>query len=522
MSKVKSDQLFRLIHSLSKSEKRQFKLFASRQDTGEKKFLLLFDEMAAQEVYDEHKLLKKHKALLPHQMPNMKAHLYRQILKCLQLANVSKLPEMQISELIDYSRILYSKCLYKECLQMIEKAKRLAVEYDSRVFLLELLDLEKMAIRQQQGLGDTGRTEKIVSETNVTSQSVQNINSFSNLSLRLNSFYQNIGFIRNREDHEKVKSFFQSGLPEYNESRLTFQEKLYLYSSFTGYYFFIRDTREGYRYARKWMQLFEDHPEMICLKTEMYIKALNSLLVAQNKLYLYNEFMQTHHKLVSLKRDKNIIHTENINLHLFRTIYIHEINRHFMLGEFKSGTRIVSRLQNELNNFIPKLDKHTVLVLYYKIACLYFGSSNFKESIKWLNYIINEKETETREDLHSFSRILRLICYFELEDDDRVENNIRSTYRFLLQKKSFVKYQQLIMQFLKGLRKDYSKKEITARFVKLKKQMENLEKDKYERRAFLYFDIISWLESRIEGRVIQDVVREKAVRRIASGNRQLQ
>lgn len=287
-----------------------------------------------------------------------------------------------------------------------------------------------------------------------------------------------------------------------------------MYYSFTGYYFFIRDLKEGYKYALKWLGLFETNPGMIKLKTEMYIKALNSVLVAQNKLYLYHEFMQTHHKLVSLKRSASIILTENINLHLFRAIYIHEINRHFMLGEFKSGTRIVNKLRNELNNFIPKLDKHTELVLYYKIACLYFGSSNFKEAVKWLNKIINEKETEIREDLHSFSRILRLICYFEMEDDDSVENNIRSTYRFLLQKKSFVKYQQSIMKFLKGLKKDYSKKEIIARFVQLKKQMENLEKDKYEKRAFLYFDIISWLECKIEGRLLQDVVKEKASRKI--------
>jgi hypothetical protein len=37
-----------------------------------------------------------------------------------------------------------------------------------------------------------------------------------------------------------------------------------------------------------------------------------------------------------------------------------------------------------------------------------------------------------------------------------------------------------------------------------------LEKNTYEKRAFLYLDIISWLESKIENRKIADIIKEKA------------
>ena len=188
-----------------------------------------------------------------------------------------------------------------------------------------------------------------------------------------------------------------------------------------------------------------------------------------------------------------------------------------MLGEFKSGIRIVSKFENELNNFIPKLDKNTVLLFYYKIACLYFGSGNFKAAIKWLNKIIQEPDS-LREDLHSFARIIKLICYFELKEDDMVESNIRSTYRFLLKKENFIRYQQYITQFLKGLRREYSKTQVLDRFNALKKQMQELEKDPFQRRAFLYFDMISYLESKISGRGIQEVVQEKAGQRIVRKN----
>jgi RNase P/RNase MRP subunit POP5 len=32
----------------------------------------------------------------------------------------------------------------------------------------------------------------------------------------------------------------------------------------------------------------------------------------------------------------------------------------------------------------------------------------------------------------------------------------------------------------------------------------------YEKRAFIYFDIISWLESKIEKRPVQDIIQQKA------------
>jgi hypothetical protein len=222
--------------------------------------------------------------------------------------------------------------------------------------------------------------------------------------------------------------------------------------------------------------------------------------------------MQTHRKLVALKRNKNLELTENINLNLFKAIYIHEINRHFMLGEFKSGTRVVAKLEKELHDFIPKLDANTVMIFYYKIACLYFGAGNFRTSVKWLNLIIQQYDDEVREDIQSFARILRLICYFEMEDDDMLEYSIRSTYRYLLEKKSFVKYQRHIMQFLKGLRRTDTPAQIVNSFVKLKSRIKQLTRDPYEKRAFIYFDIISWLESKIEDRPVQEVIKEKAGR----------
>jgi hypothetical protein len=490
-------------------------LYASRLgNTENRKFIILFDAIERQKVYDEQKILDKEKRLNPKQLSNLKLHLYNQLLKSVKLCNSNGLENIKITELLDYARILYNKCLYRECVKMIDKAKSMAMANDRSVLLLEILELEKLAIPKTLEAGNERRVNHLIVNTTQVVESIRNINIFSNLSLILNSYYLQTGFIRNKKDLENVSRFFKASLPVYAEKKLSFHEKMYLYSSFVGYYFFIQDFEKGYEYSMKWVDLFEQQTEMKKHKLELYIRALNSLLVAQNKLYLYKDFSETQKKLIAIKRNKNLILTENINLNLFKSIYIHEINRHFMLGEFRSGTRIVAALEHELNKFIPKLDKHSILLFYYKIGCLYFGNGNYKIALKWFYKIINEREIELREDLHSFTRILSLISNYELGNDDVVESSIKATYRFFRKKGDLSIYQKCILNFLKRILVDGEDRNLKKGFIVLKEQMRLLEKNRFEKRAFIYFDIISWLESKIEKRSVQEIVKEKALKRI--------
>ncbi len=514
MSKAISEDIHQLIHALSKSEKRFFKLYAARID-GErgKKFIRLFDCIEKQKRYDEEKILKENRVLSKKQFPNLKLHLYNQVMKSLSILNSQATLDTRLHYLIGQSQLLYNKCLYAQSMKILDKAKKLATVNNRSILLLDILELEKKITLHTVTVRTGDRIRKLALESKQTSESVRSADAFSNLSLNLHAFYMNTGFIRNREDFKKVKKYFLRSLPVHKEKELSFHEKLHLYYSYTGYYFFTQDFGKGYTYCKKMMALFEKEPHMIDNSLEMYIRTLDQKLMAENKLLLYNDFYETHKKLIGLKRLPANVLKENINLNLFKTIYIHEINRHFMLGQFTSGTRIVVRLEKELERFITKLDKHTILIFYYKISCLYFGASNFRQALKWLNKIINTKDIGLREDIHAFARILSLICHYELGHSDLLEYTIRSTYRFLLQKDDLNKYQKYILGFLRQLNNNTTEKELSKRFLSLRKQLIPLENDLYEKRPFLYFDIISWLESKIYRRPVELIIREKFKKR---------
>ena len=60
MSNPLNDPLFRLIKSLSKSEKRNFTLYVNRiQDTKEVKFVQLFEVLDRQKEYSEEQIFQK-------------------------------------------------------------------------------------------------------------------------------------------------------------------------------------------------------------------------------------------------------------------------------------------------------------------------------------------------------------------------------------------------------------------------------------------------------------------------------
>lgn len=516
MANNNSDPLFQLIKSLTKAEKRYFKLHATIQKASEDaKFIKLFDLIDKQNDFNEVKILEKEESIKSQQLSNLKAHLYKQILKSLRGFNSDEDLDIQIRELLDHSTILYNKCLYDQCVKMLEKAKQTAVKYDKNILLLEITEFEKRLVTKYIRTNIEDKVSSLITSSDKINLKINNISTFSNLTIKLYSFYLKIGFLRNHKDFELVNSFLYSTLPVFQEDKLSFDEKMYLYNSFVGYYFFIQDFERGHEYAKKWIALFNANKELIAPKIEMYIRAINNLLVSQAKLHKYDDFKITNQKLESIKKIPDLKLTKNIDLLLFKYTSTHRINRYFMLGEFTEGSKIIPEIAESLERFEHLLDTNYIIIFYYKFACMYFGNDDYKKVVFWLNKIINMKDVDLRSDIHSFARILNLISHYELGNIDLVDYYIRSTYRFLIKKNDLHLFQKIIMKFLRRL-SSITHDQLIDAFKDLRENLLPLNEKFYERRAFIYFDIISWLESKIDNRGTQEVIREKALRKISN------
>jgi hypothetical protein len=282
---------------------------------------------------------------------------------------------------------------------------------------------------------------------------------------------------------------------------------MYLYQSYCWYAFIRQDFLQYYRYAQKWIDLFDANPLMIRVETSHYIKGLHYLLNAHFDLRNYREFDKTLKKFEQFAQTSRVQDHDNFRTQAFVYINTGKINQHFMMGTFKEGLKIVPDIEEKLEEYDLFLDPHRIMVMNYKIATLYFGSGDYSTCIDYLQGIINETGN-LRTDLQCYARLQHLLAHYELGNMELMEPLSRSVYRFFAKMENLTVVEQEIFKFFrKSLA--VSNREIKPELEKFLGKIKHLEKNRFETRAFAYLDIISWLESKVYNKSMSKVIHEK-------------
>ena len=513
MTKDQKDNLFALVKSLNKSEKRQFKLYVGRLGVNsDSKFLNLFTVLDKSKNYDEVSILKSTQ-IKKQQLANVKAHLYKQILISLKLNPSHQNIRLQIREQLDFASILYHKGLYKQSLKILDKAKDVAIVNEEKNLAFEIVELEKIIEAQYITRSISTRADELTIQAKELSELNVITSKLSNLSLQLYGIILKTGYVKNEQESNEVTQYFNDRLPDFEISKLGFREKLWFYKAHLWYSFLMQDFLSCYKYASKWVDLFNQYPDMLHLNPVFFLKGSNYLL--ESVFYVNNKpkFVEVFSKFKAQIEDSNFPKDENVQSLTFLYLNFHDINKHFIDGSFQDGLALIPKIELGLIQFENRIDEHHTMVFYYKFASLHFGVGNNKECIRYLDKIISNKSLSMREDLLCFSRVLNLVAHYEAGLDYHLETLLRSTYKFLIKMNDLHEVQKEMIKFIKGLQDIYPQ-DLKNAFRTLRDTLKTYEEHPYERRAFLYLDIISWLESKIEDKPVSDIIREKYLAKI--------
>ncbi|MEN8123596.1 MAG: hypothetical protein ABFR32_00590 [Bacteroidota bacterium] len=472
--------------------------------------MALFSVLDKLDDFDESIILKKTN-IKKQQLSNAKAHLYKQILISLRLNPAHHNIKNQIREQLDFATILYYKGLHKQSLKILDKTKSFALQNFENNLAYEIVELEKVIESQYITRSLSTRADDLTSQSEVLSKKTVLLSKLSNLSLQLYSLMLKKGYVRSDEDHQKIKQYFESNLPEYSSKDLGFKEKLFLYKAFLWYNFITQQFVLCYRYSQKWVDLFHDHPHMKKNNPVFYLKGINYLL---ESLFLTQHRVKFKKILNSFKReiDENqLLLNVNTKSQASLIYYQNRINLYFLEGQFTKGTKFIPEVLQEIELYEKRFDEHHIMVFYYKIASMFFGAEDYEASINYLGKIINNKELKMREDLLCFSRILNLIAHYEAGFDEDLDSLIRSTFKFLIKMNDLHIVQRKIIAFLKGLGSIYPH-QIKKAFTELYNELKPYENHPYEKRSFMYLDIISWLESKIYNEPVELIVQKKMIK----------
>lgn len=503
----KREPVFDLIKSMTKAEKRSFKLYVTRlAGNQEAKFLCLFDHLDSVDEYDEAKVLQKC-PVKKEQLPNMKAHLYRQLLVSMRLLNVQHSEAMQLREQLDFARILYDKGLLKQSDKMLEKVIEQAFALEERTIAIDAVYFQAKidtlnVTRDMTQTSDTA-SRQVIDLANDISMTGE----LSNISIRAYSLYQKLGYARSQKDLDLIVLYFKPKLDVFDERKLTFIGRSYYYQAWAWYYYIQHDFARSYRYSRKWRELFESKPRMKRVMYDDYMKGAGQILEA---LYLMRKYKHFSENLEYFEKEFEVLATLNPNATLIgkRLLYENKINKCFIEGDFKKGLLLVREIEAFVRKYSRDLNIHHKMLIYYKIACLYFGDGNYTKCMEYLGRITSTKDPQIRRDLQCFARILNLIASYEAGIDYNLDYQIRSVYAFIVKMNDMGEVQKEMLSFLKKLNTIYAD-DIKDELKVLYNRLKPYENRTFERRAFYYLDILSWLESKISGNTVGEIVRRK-------------
>ena len=504
------DNLFVLIKSLTKSEKRQFKLYVGRMDSNEdSKFLNLFNLLDKMRKYDENKIIESN-IVTKQQLSNLKAHLYKQILISLRLNPQHKNVKLHIRGQIDFATILYQKGLYKQSLKILDKVKSYALKYDENTSAYEIVEFEKLIESLYVTRSLTNRTDELVTQTNHLKQLNDVSSSLSNISLQLYEKLIKAGYAKSDSESKEIKTIFDEKIKYYNPENLGFREKLIYYQSWVWYSLLAQNFLSSYKYASKWIDTFNNKPEMIKIHPVYYLKGYNFLLEALSLIKYPSKFKNRLDDMIKVVEDESFPVNQNLNALIFLYKYNNLFNLHVLEGTFKDSIKIIPEVLEGIEKNKNFIDHHHIMLLYYKIACMYFTVDDFNNCIRYTSLIIRNKNIKMREDLQCFTRILNLIAHWEAGLDFNLDKIIKETYNYLDKLNDLHEVQKTILKYLNGLENIYPG-EIKGFLRNLYNELKKYEDDPYEKRAFLYLDIISWLESKIDRKPLQYIIKEKAI-----------
>jgi hypothetical protein len=329
---VKKEQLFILIKTLSKAEKRYLKL-SCKQAEKTSNYLKLFGAMDAQKEYDEKAIRKKFKKeAFCKQLHVTKNYLRQLILKSLRNFHGKISKDAELKDTLRNAEILYHKELYPLCHTELKKAEAIARSFEINSGLAEIIGWKRkleQAIHSQH----YNRFTELLHKQEKAIDAMLN----TNLHWQHAVNTSRAAISNTTSDGKKIKSVKAATLDNAHtlEAKVLFYNTAYLASLRNG----LQDKAE--QSLTDLLSLLEKFPHRIQEDPALYISSSNNLvsyfvfskqydkaiaLINQSRA-LYENAMQQHEKKSLLKQ---ILRTYNIELEIYRDKKAFEKNLSFI------------------------------------------------------------------------------------------------------------------------------------------------------------------------------------------------
>lgn len=505
MAKTSSDELYKLIKSLSKREKIYFKVNLKSDDGTAPVYMQLFDFIDNQKQNDDALILKRFKGLNIQRLSAQKKYLHDKILEQIRFLNNG--PVKIISDLLVKADMLYDKGLYRQSNALIKEAKILAVKLELFPELLTILDFERKLIvnitPDTSVLKD--KYQDNFNEKQAILKNIADLEIYQQLSDAIFISHFSQSRLRDNAHLKELKTYVRHPLLSAPLRGLSLKAKGLIYATKSILSASLSDYKNSYKWSREKLKVTEQLTERGLYYKENYIKTLANYILACFYVKNYKDARQTIEKLKQVKAvEKTLDGIKN------DYIYTNKIFLHLATFQYSKIILLEKEIESVFTRFGDIINNKRRSVICFYMAFAYFCMNDFEGSKKWGRRIIDEVRDSEAKEFVSAARVLLLLVYYESEELNFMQSLVRNLYRFFKTRDHLYKTERLLLSFMKkDIYEIHSREEEKRAFLTLKDRFVEIIKDPLEQNFLKIFDILSWIDSKVEGRSLAEVLKGK-------------
>ncbi len=494
--------LFLLIKTMSKSEKRHFKLYTKLQK-GNKRYMYLYELLlhcdTIEDVYKAFHIKYGEKSLTA-----TCQYLYDLLIKILVYLNKNNDIQNSIFELIMQANFLYQRHFIDEAFEPLYKAKQLAKKNEQDILLMLIRRIE---ISYIQETGFRGLTEKalvkkqtkLIETQKYTRSTNMHISLYSTLKYRLKSLDK----IRSKKQKELMNDLVLSELNLISNNYYQGFESMKLHLLFQAtYYLNTGSYKSAIRYYNELLNIFDENEHIKKNPPIYYLTTLEGIINSVLTAGLYNEIPVFINKLQKLhKKDlqKDFLLRVEWLIIFSKTLYLLQKNSYV---EAKNLFFYDNQIFFKKTNTLPIEDKLN-LHLCSTIICLY--NNEIKQANTHMRKIIRESKLYQLFPTYRIVRLLKLLIDVELNNIELLDNDIRSIKRSFRKDSQAYLTEKVICKFVQMYPIPNYEKTRNKLWKKLEKDILNIRNNKFEHQLLYMFDFTNWMESRLTGKELSEI-----------------
>lgn len=490
---ARTDNLYELIKSLTKGEKRNFKLL-TQITSSNKKYVKLFDIIDKQEVYDEKKVRARFKGdAFVKQLAVQKNYLYNLILK--SLSHYYKKDDGELSTLVFQVKILIDKNLFQHARKLMRKATDRAKDQERFYEYLQLLEYQRFILIQSKNhKGFKDEIRDIQVEENVTLDKVENMKEYRHLWNKSYHLLYSFSNERLEDQVEEVEKLMAHPLMEDVIRAKSTRAKVN--------YYLLRNLEHTYPVrvphkinegAEKVIDLLDQKPAIRQDLRGVYIDCLKNS-------WIHYHINGHHDKANARLQQMRDFETKSPTTQrmIFEKYHLCGITGCLNVGDVEGGLAFVESFEKELKKYKGKMQKSLELHLYYMSAYFYLIAEMPEKALGWINEFLNEPRAEAFTDLQSLARIMNLVIHYELGNLDLFEYKWKAAHRYIYKRDRLQEFEKAALRYLKRLSQSHSADERRMIFGEMNIELQEIIKNGYEEQMNNQLDLVCWSESRMD------------------------